>query len=708
MRKALLCFLAPLLVISLRTAGQESKNSVATVGNEKISQREFKLRYELVPHLSDDTKNVDSSKKDLLYSMIAEKLLAQEARKLGYAETDYFKESVRQFEDLYVRDALYKNEIAGKVQIGEADVQNALNRYSQTLEVKIISAGDSATAFGYYNRLRHDVPFDSVEKYSDAVEYDSNKVPMKITYGQMADDLVEDTLYNLRPGSFSFPLKTGGAWFIFKLVGVQYRVPPNASDPDNNKSILEVIRMRKSRVVGMKYLDNFYRDKIAVVDSVLFWDLARKISSVLTEKQRNSDYGEEGHLYLNEGDILRMAGEFGNSMLEKDIVHIRSNPVSLKEYLYSLIVYPYLAKDPSLTSTAYNLMDNLNKYIQYKFLSTEGTNRGFQNSPEVREDVNIWSDDYLAKILKNTFRDSVRVTEQDVKSYYLEKKGREKIDILEILNTNIDTVTSLLRQIEAGEDFRRLARQYTQRSWTKSDSGEFGYFVPDSFDVIGKAAEGLKMSEVCGPIKTDSGYSIIKLIGRRLEDKEREQVDIIEILTHSLDTVETVFRELNNGKDFRDLAKRYTERSWTKKADGEFGYFSVYSFGDIGRIASRLSQDQVYGPIVTDSGYSIIKLIGRRYDTTSTEQDFESHKKELKEELLGKRFNEKFFKYIAGLAGEYKYSVDEKNLEAVKVINIPMFTYRYLGFGGRITALPYLGPWYEWVKYLNNNQGIIP
>lgn len=466
--------------------------------------------------------------------------------------------------------------------------------------------------------------------------------------------------------------------------------------------------MRKSRVIGMQYLDNFYKDKKAAVDSVLFWALARRFSSILSEKKRNNDYGEEGYLYLSEANLMQVENEIGKSLPDKDLVHSEGSPIQLREYLYSLMVYPYLVKDPSLMATAYHLMENINRYIQYKFLATEALNEGLQNLPEVKEDVGIWSDDYLAKMLKNTFRDSVHVSDQDVRDFYYEEKGGEKVDILEILNDNIDTVTSLLRRIGAGEDFRKLASEYTQRSWTSANGGEFGYFPVDSFGAIGEPAKRLKIGESYGPIETDSGYSIIKLVGRKLENKEREQVNIVEILTHSLDTVETIFRQLDKGKDFRQLAARYTERTWTKNDSGEFGYFSVYSFGDIGRIASNMTQGQVYGPIVTDSGYSIIKLIGKEYDTTKTEQDFETRKNEMRENLLEKKFNEKFLGYVADLAERYKYSINQQSLNEVNVINIPMFTYRYIGFGGRITALPYLGTWGDWVRYLNNKSGIIP
>ncbi|HEY9167601.1 MAG TPA: peptidylprolyl isomerase [Candidatus Kryptonia bacterium] len=687
---------------------QNTATSVATVGDEKISAREFKIRYELVPHLSPHQGDADSSKKYLLYSIIAEKLLAKEAASLGYASTDYYEKSIEIIADLYVRDALYRKVISSKVKIDKKDIQEALARFSRTLSVRIISAADSGTIYGYYDELKNGTSPDSIEKYSDPVEYGAGRPPVKITYGQMSDDRVEDILYRLKPGQYSLPVRTQDGWFIFVVVGIDYRVPPNADDPDYNKSIIEVIRMRKSREIGLGYLNKFYSDKHAVVDSLMFWSLAEKISAILSEKERDNDFGEEGNLYLSEGNLMRIMSDFGVADLGKEIVHAQDDPVSLKEYLYSLLVYPYLAKDPSLMSTARHLMANLNKYIQYKFLSREGEVEGLQNLQDVKEDVKIWADNYLAKMLKNSFRDSVNVTDWEVRDYYMGNNEREKVDILEIFSRNLDTLTGVMKKIENGADFRELATEYTENSSAKASGGDLGYRSVDSIGALGQIAVGMKLNEVYGPVKTDSGCSIIKLVGRRLEDRKREQVDIREILTHSLDTVEAVFRQLSAGQEFASLAKKYTERSWTRSDSGRFGYFSVYSFGDIGRIASRMKPGEVYGPVTTDSGYSVIKLIGRRYDTTKTDRDFEAEATELKSEVLEKKFDETFFKYVAGLAKKYGYSINMENLNEIKVIDIPMFTYKYIGFGGRITALPYLGPWYDWVKYFDRKSGPVP
>ncbi len=599
-----------IFILNIKVFSQNVNNIVAKVGNENISDREFRMRYELVPHFSRDQFNEDSSKQDLLYSIIAEKLLAIEANQLGYDTTDYFKYSLLQIENLYVRDALFKKYIASKVKISQAEIQKALDRSALTLEVKIISSGDSSTIFDYYNNLKSGASFDSLEKISDPVEYNSNKSALKITYGQMSDDYVEDTLYNLSIGSFSSPVKTEGGWFIFKLVGKKTVVPSNGNDPNFDKKVLDVLRLRKSRVIGLKYLESFYKNKKAEIDSTEFLSLVEKISEALTDKKEKLGLNPDGLLFLDEGSIMNILREFGNES-NSILVQIKNNPISIKEYLFSLLVYPMYIKDPAFNSTARNLMFNLNKYIQYKFLSAEGYHEGLQNIPDVKEDINIWKDDYLAKMLKNTFRDSIHVTDEEVKNYYNTSKGIELINIDGIINDN-------------------------------------------------------------------------------------------------LDIIEKVFNELRAKKDFHKLAEKYSQRYFSAGEKSESGYFPLSHFGEIGLYASKMKLNQIYGPIKTDSGYTIIKLIGRRYDSTKTAANFDSIKTQLKDDLLEKRYNQKFFKYIASLADKYKVSIIENNLKSIKVLDIPMFTYKFIGFGGRIAAMPFLGAWYDWVKYLPNKSVLAP
>ena len=77
---------ALLLLIPLLSVHAQGGNDpvVARAGNAFISEREFQERFELTPGLYRHRKaQLEQEKLTFLYSMIAEKLLAQEARERG-------------------------------------------------------------------------------------------------------------------------------------------------------------------------------------------------------------------------------------------------------------------------------------------------------------------------------------------------------------------------------------------------------------------------------------------------------------------------------------------------------------------------------------------------------------------------------------------------------------------------------------------------
>jgi hypothetical protein len=98
-----------LLLVSENSAGQLlSRDTLAMVGNDPVTARQFITRYELMPwHGKENLALVDSTKADFVRSLIAEKLLSFEATSLGIGEDSSSKEYTHQLESMLVRDELY-------------------------------------------------------------------------------------------------------------------------------------------------------------------------------------------------------------------------------------------------------------------------------------------------------------------------------------------------------------------------------------------------------------------------------------------------------------------------------------------------------------------------------------------------------------------------------------------------------------------------
>jgi len=186
------------------------------------------------------------------------------------------------------------------------------------------------------------------------------------------------------------------------------------------------------------------------------------------------------------------------------------------------------------------------------------------------------------------------------------------------------------------------------------------------------------------------------------------QVNIIEILTDSLEVVETVLKELEKGTDIRELARKYSKREWTKKSGGEFGFFQTTSYGEIGRIAGELKIGEVYGPLKVEEGYSIFKLIDKKESVHKISKEYDELKDELLRELKAEKISSKMINNTVRLANKYNITVDSNQLYKVPVTNYNMLVYRYMGFGGKILAVPLTPVFIEWVKEWEKSKSSLP
>lgn len=187
-----------------------------------------------------------------------------------------------------------------------------------------------------------------------------------------------------------------------------------------------------------------------------------------------------------------------------------------------------------------------------------------------------------------------------------------------------------------------------------------------------------------------------------------KQVNIIEILTDSLEIIEIVLQELDKGTDIRELATKYTQRELTKNNGGEFGLFPTTSYGEIGRVAGTLEVGEIYGPLETEQGYSIFQVIEKKEEQEKLPKSYEEIREELTMRIKSEKASDSMINNTVELANKYGVTVDENLLYNVKVNNLTMVVYRYMGFGGRILAVPMSTPFIEWVEKWQHSKDSLP
>lgn len=176
------------------------------------------------------------------------------------------------------------------------------------------------------------------------------------------------------------------------------------------------------------------------------------------------------------------------------------------------------------------------------------------------------------------------------------------------------------------------------------------------------------------------------------------KVNLVEVLTDSLEIAEKVLDAIKKDVDMHELARLYSKRESARTNNGETGFFSINERGEMGRIAGTMAVGDVFGPLKLPEGYSIFKVIGKKEDSTHTDKPFSEMKESIKNNLSSEKAYNSVVNYTVKLAARYGLSINEKALQSTQVINIPMFTYRLMGFGGRLPAVPLTAPFAEWVN----------
>lgn len=185
------------------------------------------------------------------------------------------------------------------------------------------------------------------------------------------------------------------------------------------------------------------------------------------------------------------------------------------------------------------------------------------------------------------------------------------------------------------------------------------------------------------------------------------QVNVREVLVASLSDVAGVFDEMNHGRSLESLAKQKSLRSEWKSNGGESGFFDVAEHPEIGFRALMADASMLVGPVTIPEGVSMFKVLGAR-STKSARTSFDTLKMNVHRRLLTEKRKEVMNRFVAEQAGQQHVVIDQDKLKRIPYTQIPMFSRRLIGFGGRMAASPLLMQMWDWIKQFQQPPSILP
>lgn len=135
-------------------------------------------------------------------------------------------------------------------------------------------------------------------------------------------------------------------------------------------------------------------------------------------------------------------------------------------------------------------------------------------------------------------------------------------------------------------------------------------------------------------------------------------------------------------------------------------WVNAYQLSELGGVLAEMPNGKIYGPLFIKGQYTIFRVLDKK--STLTKGAISNSIQDAREMLLAKTKQEVLNKYLADLAGEQNVKIYLNRLNEVEVTPIEMLTFRYIGFGGKILAVPSMYPMEGWLKYYDKKGNIVP
>jgi peptidyl-prolyl cis-trans isomerase D len=172
--------------------------------------------------------------------------------------------------------------------------------------------------------------------------------------------------------------------------------------------------------------------------------------------------------------------------------------------------------------------------------------------------------DYI-ELKKSSFFDQVAVKDADLQAAYQKEIGnlaeqRRAAHILIEVNDKLNEaqakakVEEIQQRLAKGEDFAALAKAFSQDPGSSSKGGDLGYAGKGVYDpAFEKALYDLKKDQVSGPVRSDYGWHLIKLLGVEAPSVP-SFASLKDKLTHELKSQQVEQRFVDVTKQLEDSA----------------------------------------------------------------------------------------------------------------------------------------------------------
>lgn len=380
------------------------------------------------------------------------------------------------------------------------------------------------------------------------------------------------------------------------------------------------------------------------------------------------------------------------------LLEINNKEVSLGEFYR---IYQKNNVNTELTEKS-SVDDYLDLFINFKLKVAEAESLGMDTAKSFITELSGYrkqlAKPYLVdkKVDESLLREAYDRLKWDIKASHilirLDQNPTPK-DTLEAWNK----INSIRARALKGENFSKLAEEYSEDPSAKKNKGQLGYFT--GFQMVypfESAAFNTKPGQISKPVRTRFGYHIIKVEDKRPASGQVRVAHIMVAVADNADPeskakalakANNLYQQISEGADFAELARKFSDDKGSAPRGGELPVFGT------GKMVPEFEQaafslknaGDVSKPVKTSYGYHIIKLLDKKGLAPFEEMESDLKSKIQRDERAGLSR----IALISELKSAYNFKEYPQNKE--KFFSILPDTLRHgnwEGFETRMMSLP--------------------
>jgi parvulin-like peptidyl-prolyl isomerase len=460
-----------LITLPIRPSDKDNK-ILAEVGDYKITENQFIKRYS--DYLfSVDVKDNFSVRKSILRNMINEILLENFDDNNEILNDPEYQKEIAWGKKQVVLAYLKDQEVHAKIQVTDDEMRIAFARANSKIAVRHLFAPTEDEANELYQLLQIGTPFEKLAKqtFSDTALANNGGYLGYFSWGDF-DPAFEDAAYALKVGEISKPVQTANGYSIIKVEDKVINPLLTEDEYARKKSHIEsVLKIRKKDSEEQKYISTVYNAALLKVND-------QAVKSIY-DRNRNSLNGIEAT----------------NTNMENVCAEYNGRKYSQAEIEGRISELPYYQRDK--INSEMNLKTVIEGIVVHDILYDIAVRKGYDNEQLVKEKIEAYADYTFIKTKTDNIVSKSAVEDSSLIRFYNENKELfkvpEEINVQEIIVNSKALADSLVNIIKAGEDFGKLASQFSMRKWSAENGGILGFSTLDKFGLF-KDALGMQLS----------------------------------------------------------------------------------------------------------------------------------------------------------------------------------------------------------------------